>query len=456
MKSKVSSEEQTGDIDDTKRRRIRQPRRTDNAYQERSAQNCRENTPQTERSKALCSGSLPQWPRTWTIAAPVHLGFFHILITLSAAATVAGIGYCLLCIWAGVRFALQRNRPISTAELAPVSILKPLKGADPQMYEALRSHCLLDYPEYEILFGISDSNDPAIPIVEKLIREFPERRMRVVQCDKELGANGKVSSLAQLVPVAAHEILLVNDSDIRIQADYLRTVVAELQRPDMGLVTCLYRGTPAGTFASKLEALGISTDFVPGVLAARVIERGLHFGLGSTLAFRKSDLDAIGGFQAIADYLADDYELGRRIAEKGRRIELSRSAVETHLPAYDLTGFFRHQVRWARTIRTARPAGYAGLLLTFTLPWAALTLALAPHVPWAWALGAVALVARLTSALVSGILVLDDNLLLRSLWLLPFRDFLAVAVWITGWMGRKIVWRGLEFEIDHGKLKPVD
>jgi len=386
----------------------------------------------------------------------VHLGFFHILITVSAAATVAGIGYCLLSIWAGVRFALQRNGPISTAELAPVSILKPLKGADPQMYEALRSHCLLDYPDYEVLFGISDADDPAIPVLEKLIDELPERRMRVVQCDKELGANGKVSSLAQLVPVATHEILLVNDSDIRVQPDYLRTVVAELQRPNTGLVTCLYRGTPAATPGSKLEALGISTDFVPGVLAARVMERGLHFGLGSTLAFRKSDLDAIGGFRAIADYLADDYELGRRIAEKGRRIELSRSVVETHLPAYDAAGFFRHQLRWARTIRAARPAGYAGLLLTFTLPWAGLTLALAPHAFSAWALAGVALVARLSSALVSGKLVLHDELLLRSLWLLPLRDLLAVAVWMTGWAGRRIIWRGLEFEIDHGKLKPVD
>jgi len=232
--------------------------------------------------------------------------------------------------------------------------------------------------------------------------------------------------------------------------------VTELQRPDTGLVTCLYRGTPAATLGSRLEALGISTDFVPGVLAARQIEGGMRFGLGSTLAFHKHDLEAIGGFEAIADYLADDYELGRRIAERGRRVELSNSVVETHLPAYDLAGFFRHQVRWARTIRTARPAGYAGLLLTFTLPWAAWTLVLAPRVPWEWTLAAVALVARLTSAVVCGKLVLRDKQLPRSLWLLPVRDFLALAVWITGWMGRKIVWRGLKFEIRQGKLARIE
>ena len=387
----------------------------------------------------------------------MHSGFFQILTVISAIATVASTAYCLFCIWAGVRFASERKGPrIVAATLPAVSILKPLKGTDPEMYEALRSHCVQDYPQYEMLFGISDAGDPAITVVEKLRREFPERNIRLVRCDKQLGANGKVSSLAQLVPVAAHEILLVNDSDIRVDPDYLRTVVTELQRGDTGLVTCLYRGVPAHRLGSRLEALGISTDFVPGVLAARQIERGLHFALGSTLAFRKHELEAIGGFQAIADYLADDYELGRRIAQTGRRIELSYFIVETHLPAYDLSGFFRHQVRWARTIRTARPTGYAGLLLTFTLPWAALTLALAPRAFWAWALVAVALAARLTSAVVCGMLVLRDKQTLRLLWLLPLRDCLGLIVWITGWAGRKIIWRGQRFEINKGKLKPTD
>jgi ceramide glucosyltransferase len=324
------------------------------------------------------------------------------------------------------------------------------------MFEALRSHCLQNYPEYEIVFGISDANDPAIPIVEKLMCEFPQRNIRMVHCEKQLGANGKVSSLAPLVPEATHEVLLVNDSDIRVGPDYLRTVVTKLQRPGTGLVTCLYRGVPAQTLGSRLEALGISTDFVPGVLVARQIEGGMRFGLGSTLAFRKHDLEAIGGFEAIADYLADDYELGRRIAENGRRVELSHTVVETHLPAYDLAGFFRHQVRWARTIRAARPAGYAGLILTFTLPWAALTLTLAPHTFWAWALIAAAFVARLSSALVSGVVVLRDKQMLRLFWLLPVRDFLAVVVWVAGWAGRKVMWRGLAFVVRKGKLKRAD
>jgi ceramide glucosyltransferase len=268
-----------------------------------------------------------------------------------------------------------------------------------------------------------------------------------------LGPNGKVSTLAQLVPAAAHEVLVVNDSDILVPPNYLRTLAGELQQSDIGLVTCLYRGVPANTISSKLEALGISTDFVPGVLAAWQLERGLHFGLGSTLAFRRGDVARIGGLEAIVDYLADDYELGRRISQEKMRVELSSAVVETHLPAYDFGGFFRHQLRWARTIRFARPAGYLGLLLTFTLPWAVLTVLLASAAPWAWELFAAAVVARLCSALITGILVLRDRWLLRSLWLLPLRDFVAPFMWAAGWVGRKVLWRGLAFEVKNGKLK---
>lgn len=382
---------------------------------------------------------------------------WHVLLGIAAAATVASICYCILSLAAGLKFwTTQRHSNLLPDHLPPVSILKPLKGSDPELYEALRSHCVQDYSEYEVLFGVSELTDPAVATVERLIAEFPGRKLRIIECIKQLGANGKVSNLAQLVPVAAHEILLVNDSDIRVEPEYLRTIISDLQQPRVGLVTCLYRGSPAPTIGSKLEALGISTDFTPGVLVARQIEGGLHFGLGSTLAFRKRDLAAIGGFESIVDYLADDYELGRRIAQQNLRVELAHSVVETHLPAYDFAGLFHHQVRWARTIRTARPSGYAGLVLTFALPWAVMTLALAPHAPWAWALAAAALLVRLGSALVFGRLVVRDSQILSSLWLLALRDFLGFAVWLIGWAGRKVVWRGLVFEVKNGKLKPTD
>jgi ceramide glucosyltransferase len=364
------------------------------------------------------------------------------------------MGYCVLCIWAAAGYASESKRSLSQiSDLPPVSVLKPLKGTDPEMYESFRSHCLQDYAAYEILFGISDENDPAAALVEKLQREFPNQAIRLVRCKKNLGVNGKVSSLAQLAAQAEYGILLVNDSDIRVAPDYLRTVIAELHLPNTGLVTCLYRGVPAKTLASRLESLGISTDFAPGVLAAKQIEGGLHFGLGSTLAFRRADLEAISGFEAIVDYLADDYELGKRIAERGLKVTLSNSVVETFLPAYGLSGFFSHQLRWARTIRASRPGGYAGLLLTYTLPWAALCLLLARGATWAWALFAIAVLLRITMAWASAVSVLKDEDAMRSLGLLPLRDFLAPLVWLAGMFGRKIVWRGEEFELDNGKLK---
>jgi ceramide glucosyltransferase len=323
------------------------------------------------------------------------------------------------------------------------------------MYPSLRSHCVQNYPHYEILFGVSNVDDPAIPLVEKLIAEFPDRAIRLVRCDQDLGANGKVSSLAQMTAVAAHDSFLVNDGDIRVEPDYLRQVMTELQAPETGLVTCLYRGVPAGTIGSALESLGISTDFMAGVLAARQIEGGLRFGLGSTLALRRRDLEAIGGFEAISDYLADDYELGRRIAERNLKVTLSESVVETYLPAYNLAGYFSHQLRWARTIRASRPSGYAGLLFTFTLPWAVLTLILARGAMWAWALLATALAARVTMAFITARLVLRDRQFWRWSSLVPFRDFLAVPIWIGGLAGRNILWRGERFHLKNGKLTRV-
>jgi ceramide glucosyltransferase len=381
----------------------------------------------------------------------------NVLTAITAVITVASMGYCVLCIWVAVRFSFQAKRRMTQmSALPPVSILKPLKGTDPEMYASFRSHCLQDFPSYEILFGISDANDPAVALVEKLQREFSDHAIRLVQCKQNLGANGKVSSLAQLAAEAKYGILLVNDSDIRVAPDYLRTVITELQVSNTGLVTCLYRGVPANTIASRLEALGISTDFVPGVLAAKQIEGGLHFGLGSTLAFRRKDIEAFGGFEAVVDYLADDYEIGKRIADRGLDVTLSRSIVDTFLPTYGFSGFFSHQLRWARTIRASRPGGYAGLLLTYTLPWAALCVVLARGATWAWTLLAIAVAVRTIMAWVTATSVLNDLTTARWLWLLPLRDFLAPLVWLGGMFGRKIVWRGQEFELENGKLKRID
>jgi ceramide glucosyltransferase len=370
------------------------------------------------------------------------------LATLSAA-------YSLLCVIAALLYARRRTRHSgNAARLPPVSILKPLKGTDAEVFESLRSHCLQDYPEYEILFGISDPDDPTAKIVKRLQDDFPDCVIQLVPCERQLGSNGKVSTLAQLAAIAKYDFLVVNDSDIRVDSAYLGAIISELQKPGVGLVTCLYRGVPARTLGSRLESIGISTDFVPGVLVASLIEGGIRFGLGSTLAFRKQELRAIGGFEALADYLADDYELGRRISQASGRVELSSTVVETFLPAYEFSGFVTHQLRWMRTIRASRPSGYAGLPLTFTLFWAILTLILSAGSPYSWALVALAVSLRTVVAITTGSGVLRDQNVLRLLWLLPLRDMLAPFIWVAGLFGNKIVWRGKVFTLNRGKLVP--
>lgn len=220
--------------------------------------------------------------------------------------------YYVLCLWSATRFLRARKAVRSSGwpqSLPPVSMLKPLKGTDPDIYESFRSHCLQDYPEYEIIFGVSDPADPAIASVEQLQHEFPQRSIRLLVCTNILGANVKISNLEQMMQLARYDHLIVNDSDIRVERDYLRRVMAPLADEQVGMVTCLYRAVPAPTLGSQLEALGIGTDFCAGVLVAQQIEEGLRFGLGSTLAFRRKDLDRIGGFHSIVDFLADDYEL---------------------------------------------------------------------------------------------------------------------------------------------------
>jgi len=372
--------------------------------------------------------------------------------------------YYLICLWSAAAFLRERQAGGSaspTPALPPVSILKPLKGTDPDIYESFRSHCVQDYPEYEIIFGVSDPNDPAVASVNRLQQEFPGRAIRLVVCPQTLGANVKVSNLEQMLATARYRHLLVNDSDIHVERDYLRRVMAPLSvepvlGPEtdehVGMVTCLYRGVAAPTVGSRLEALGISSDFCAGVLVARQLEGGLRFALGSTLAFRGADLERIGGFRAVVDFLADDYELGRRIAALGLQVRLSDVVVETHLPAYDAPGFLAHQLRWARGVRDARAGGYLGLGSTFGLMWALLNLAAAHGALWAWAvLGAVAML-RVAVALVVGRSVLQDGNLLKHLWLLPLRDLIAVAVWAASWAGHTVTWRGDRFELKDGRL----
>jgi ceramide glucosyltransferase len=374
---------------------------------------------------------------------------------LTAAGAVASIVYYALCLWSAAAFLRTRKADKSVRPTRAVSILKPLRGTDPEMYESFRSHCLQDYPDYEIIFGVSDPGDPAIPLVEQLKTEFPERAIRLMVCRESLGANTKVSNLAQMFREARYEYLVVNDSDIRVESNYLRRVLAPLSDPKVGLVTCLYRGIANSSLGSRLESLGISTDFCAGVLVAQTVENGVRFGLGSTLAFRRRDLQAIGGFEAIVDYLADDYQIGSRIAALGLSVKLSDVVVETFLPRYTFSSFLNHQLRWARTIRDSRFWGYLGLGLTFGLPWAVLALIFAQGAGWAWGLLACTAAMRATVAIVLGNGVLRDRQVLRWLALIPMRDAFALLAWIGSFAGHEIIWRGDRFKLKNGKLTRI-
>jgi ceramide glucosyltransferase len=372
--------------------------------------------------------------------------------------SLAGLGYYLACLWSARSYLRDRMEMRAAEEeapapnLPPVSILKPLKGEDPEIYASFRTHCLQNHPEYEIVFGVSDPNDPALEAVERLRQEFPAQAIQVIVCREVLGANTKVSNLAQMLKAARYQTLVVSDSDIRVPRDYLCRVIAPLEDEKVGMVTCLYRGISGDTLGSRLESLGISTDFCASVLVARSIEGGIRFGLGSTMAFRRADLKAIGGFEAFVDYLADDYELGKRISELGKQVRVSDVVVDTFLPSYDRKGFFEHQLRWARGVRDARPRGYLGLIFTFGWQWAMLALMASGGPIWAWKSVGLALLLRIVVALMVGLGVLEDRQALLLLPLVPLRDAIAVGVWIASFLSNEVTWRGDRFQLYQGKL----
>ncbi|MBB6145414.1 ceramide glucosyltransferase [Silvibacterium bohemicum] len=379
-----------------------------------------------------------------------------IVASVTTILTFAGMFYFIAALWS-VR-AFLRRRESATGFAPGVSILKPVKGLDPEMYEAFASHCRQEYAgDYEILFGASSMDDPAVPAIERLRVEFPEHNIRLVLCPEQLGLNGKISNVAQIAVQARYDYLVVNDSDIRVSPRYLKRIMRDFSAPQkgkaVGLVTAPYRGRAHGTLGSKLEALGISTDFFAGVLLSLKLDGEIRFGLGSTLAVSREALDAIGGFAPLADALADDYELGLRVAEAGFAVSLSREVVETAVPAYDLEGFFAHQLRWARGVRDSRKLGYLGLIFTFGLPWAIFNVLASGLSLDSVALLSIALLARVSVALAVGVGMLGDRQVLRDLWLLPVRDFAALWLWVWSFASDTVTWRGDRFVLRNGKLE---
>jgi ceramide glucosyltransferase len=355
-------------------------------------------------------------------------------VILLAIPALAAAAYYFLSLLSVLRLRLGARDAEKATNTPPISILKPVHGRDPHLYEALRSHAEQDYPEFEILFGVGSESDGAVPDIERLRAEYPQIpiSLHVIRTN---APNAKAGVMAALAKRARHGVLLVNDSDIKAPEGYLRAVAGPLSDAKVGLTTCLYRAS-ADSFPSRMEALGIATEFAPSVLVARLLGVA-EFALGSTMALRKSTLDEIGGFEAIQDYLADDYQLGRRINERGYRICFAAPVVETALGAETWAQVWQHQVRWSRTIRVSRPSGYYGYIVTHATLWALLALAVGE-----WWAGALALGLRLIAGVSVGRAVLGDAKALAMLPLIPVRDLFGFAVWVAGLFGQTVTWRG--------------
>ena len=351
------------------------------------------------------------------------------MIWLAIPAIAATGYYCLALIAA----ACWRPGSRPGAPAPAVSILKPVHGRDPRFYEAILSHARQEYPEFEILFGVGSSSDASLQDIEQLKREFPALRIEVVVV-RTNAPNAKVGVLKELARRARHDVLLVNDSDIVVEAGYLRAVTSPLQDAGVGLVTCLYRAG-AESWASRAEALGIATEFAPSVLVARLLGVA-EFALGSTMVFRRAVLAEIGGFAAIANYLADDYQLGCRISRLGKRIVFAPVVVETNLGGATWGETWRHQLRWSRTIRVSRASGYYGYVVTHATLWGLVALA-AGH----WAAGSVALLVRVVAGIWIGAGTLRDRKVKHDFWMIPLRDLFGFGVWVAGLFGDTVQWR---------------
>ena len=364
--------------------------------------------------------------------------------------------YYLLAILAALAFsrgAKAQSPPTPTFE-PPVSILKPVHGVDFASYENYASFCAQDYPEYEILFAVNEGRDPAVAVVTRLIADYPQRQIRLFIGAEYYGANQKVNNLARLTREAQYEVLALSDGDVRVGPKYLCNVVAPLRDENVGAVTLFYRGIAQNNLYAELEAVGAASDFFAGVLMATWTE-GVKFTLGASVATTKTWVQKIGGFEAVAAFLADDYEIGRRVTQSGGRVVLSHETVSTMYPSQTPRSFWQHQLRWARTVRLCRPASYAALLFTQGLPWvmAAALIASTHGIAASYLLAY--LVLRLAMAWFVGVSVVGDEVLRRRLWLVPLWDAIHFVVWTASFASNRVVWGNVEYVIDRGRMKPA-
>jgi ceramide glucosyltransferase len=366
------------------------------------------------------------------------------LVTLLIAC--AALMYYVIAILAAVRFFSRERKKKLGSYTPPVSILKPVRGVDFASYENFQSFCRQDYPEYEILFCVNDLDDAAVPLIRRLMAEYPERTIRLYSNAPQIGSNRKINNLALLAREAKHELLLQSDGDVRVGPNYLRELSEPFEQPETAVVSCLYRGVAQSNFWAEVEALGVATDFSASVLVADWME-GVTFALGASVATNKTWLGKIGGYEALASVLADDYEIGNRVAKAGGRVTVSREVVATMYPALTFAEFWQHQSRWARTVRLCRPASYVGLLVTHGLFWAVTGALLSNSTSGVTSFLMTYLLLRLTLAWTAGVWGLQDEAARRKIWLVPVRDAMHFVVWLASFFSNRITWGDAEFRL---------
>jgi ceramide glucosyltransferase len=371
-----------------------------------------------------------------------------ILSVFALSLFVFSIGYMTIAIGRVLVFRQKTRRPVLSSNDLPVTVLKPICGIEYELAENLRSFCRQDYADHQVIFGVRYNDDPAIPVIEAVIREFPDRDISLVIDDQIIGSNYKISNLANMAKIAKHDVFVISDSDMRVSADYLQRVTAPFADSKVGASTCLYSGTPAKGLASRLGAMFVNDWFLPSALIPTMFGK-LKFCFGATMAVRRNVLESFGGFPALADFLADDYMLGKFVVEQGYDIALVPYVVENVILEEDLKGVFLHEIRWARTIRSVQPGGYAASITTEIIPlsifaaFGALTM------------GSTAPMSLVPVAIALGMRTILHYAVCRGLtngkscgaWLIPLRDMLSFAVRLYSFCGTKVLWREREFVV---------
>ena len=380
---------------------------------------------------------------------------FSIRDGLVAFALIPFIYYSIAII-SGWRF-FARRRIATAAEpiyTPPVSILKPVRGLDPDAYENFASFCRQDYPEYEMVFCVTDHSDPVLPIIERVIADFPDQAIRVLYGSGRDATNDKVAKLARLTKEAKYETLVINDSDVRAERDYLRQVVAPLADPKVGAVTCFYAPTDERTLLQRLQSIGMYSDFYPGIVVAWQLD-GVKFALGPTIATTRTRLEEFGGYERIENFPADDLLVGRFIAESGHEVKLVPYTIQTVADFHSLGDLFLKRLRWIVVMRNMRPMGHLGLIFTFGLPWSLLAAALSPSAAVAVAFLATYFGLRAAMTLEVAAWGLKQRIPASSLALIPLWDAMAFFIWLVSFTRRTIRWRDRDYYIRDGQLVPA-